>query len=57
MSIYVCKQAKGVYGIYPANSVGDDIEVYEDETRSTARCVLYGLRQQAEKDSEVCVCL
>jgi 5-methyltetrahydrofolate--homocysteine methyltransferase len=41
-----------VYCIYPANSVGDDIEVYADETRGTPLCTFYGLRQQAEKDSE-----
>merc|ERR1712110_304617 len=28
-------QASGVVGIWPANSVGDDIEVYSDEKRDT----------------------
>ncbi|GAX83119.1 hypothetical protein CEUSTIGMA_g10545.t1 [Chlamydomonas eustigma] len=41
-----------VVGIYPANSVGDDIEVYEDESRSVVKGKMYGLRQQAEKDNE-----
>ncbi|MBI2149141.1 MAG: methionine synthase, partial [Acidobacteria bacterium] len=27
-------RARGVYGFWPANSAGDDIEVYADETRS-----------------------
>lgn len=45
-------KARGIFGIYPANSVGDDIEVYTDETRSKVLCTFYGLRQQAEKDSE-----
>ena len=33
-------------GLYAANSVGDDIEVYTDETRSEVAAKLYGLRQQ-----------
>lgn len=45
--------AKGVYGIFPANSVGDDIEVYTDESRSKIRTVFHTLRQQAEKRSGV----
>lgn len=39
-------------GIYPANTVGDDIEVYEDESRATVRCKFHGLRQQSEKDDK-----
>ena len=27
-------QANAIFGIYPANSVGDDIEVYKDESRN-----------------------
>ncbi|MFH5882727.1 methionine synthase [Halalkalibaculum sp. DA3122] len=42
-------QANGVIGLFPANSVGDDIEIYTDETRSEVRTVLHTLRQQAEK--------
>ncbi|KAG0238891.1 hypothetical protein BGW42_000052 [Actinomortierella wolfii] len=45
-------QAHGIVGFYPANSVGDDIEVYEDETRSKVIAKFYGLRQQAEKEKE-----
>jgi 5-methyltetrahydrofolate--homocysteine methyltransferase len=41
--------ANGVVGLYPANSVGDDIEIYTDETRSTVAMTWYGLRQQSEK--------
>ncbi|ACF12792.1 methionine synthase [Chloroherpeton thalassium ATCC 35110] len=44
-------QAKGVVGIFPANSVGDDIEVYADENRSETCTVLHTLRQQNEKSS------
>jgi len=42
-------EARGVIGFYPANSVGDDIEVYTDETRSEVRTVLHNLRQQDSK--------
>lgn len=42
----------GIVGIYPANAVGDDIEVYEDESRDTPVQTFYGLRQQAEKDDK-----
>lgn len=42
-------QAKAVFGIWPANSSGDDIEVYSDEKRSKMIKVLHTLRQQNEK--------
>ena len=35
-------------GLFPANAVGDDIEVYTDETRTEVRTVLHHLRQQGE---------
>ncbi|BBP44320.1 methionine synthase [Thiosulfativibrio zosterae] len=41
--------AKAVYGFYPANRVGDDVEVYTDETRTQVYKTLHQLRQQAEK--------
>jgi len=41
--------ARGVVGLFPANAVGDDIEIYEDESRQRVRAVLRGLRQQQEK--------
>ncbi len=41
--------ASGVIGLYPANSVGDDIEIYTDESRREVAMTWYGLRQQAEK--------
>ncbi|MEU9807847.1 methionine synthase [Mycobacterium sp. NPDC050853] len=40
--------ANGVIGFFPANAVGDDIEVYTDETRSEVRTKLFNLRQQGE---------
>lgn len=41
--------ASGVLALYPANSVGDDIEFYTDETRTQVAMTWYGLRQQTEK--------
>ncbi|MCX5720418.1 MAG: methionine synthase [Nitrospirae bacterium] len=41
--------ANGVYGFFPANSVGDDIEVYRDDSRTTVLTTLHTLRQQSEK--------
>jgi 5-methyltetrahydrofolate--homocysteine methyltransferase len=38
-----------VVGLWPANSVGDDIELYADEGRSEVRAVVHTLRQQMEK--------
>ena len=42
-------QAKAVIGLYPANSVGDDIEVYSDESRTEVITTFHNLRQQQEK--------
>jgi 5-methyltetrahydrofolate--homocysteine methyltransferase len=44
-------QLHGIVGIYPANTVGEDIEVYTDDSRATKKCAFYSLRQQAEKDT------
>jgi len=41
--------AHGVYGLYPANAVGDDIELYTDESRQQVLCTFHTLRQQGEK--------
>ncbi|MBX7211715.1 MAG: homocysteine S-methyltransferase family protein [Verrucomicrobiaceae bacterium] len=41
--------ARGVFGFFPANSVGDDIEVYADESRNAVRVTLHTLRQQVVK--------
>ncbi|MEK6663669.1 MAG: methionine synthase [Pseudomonadota bacterium] len=41
--------ANGVIGLFPANSVGDDIEIYTDESRSQIAMTYHSLRQQAEK--------
>jgi 5-methyltetrahydrofolate--homocysteine methyltransferase len=42
-------KANGVIGFWPANSVGDDIELYTDESRQQKLATIYTLRQQAEK--------
>jgi len=41
--------ARAAFGLFPANAVGDDIEVYADERRDRMVAVLPHLRQQAEK--------
>jgi len=41
--------ACGVYGFFPANSAGDDVEIYTDETRAHRLATLHFPRQQAEK--------
>ncbi|HSS26742.1 MAG TPA: methionine synthase [Usitatibacter sp.] len=43
--------ASGVYGLWPANSVGDDIEIYSDAKRSRVLTTWHNLRQQAQKPS------
>jgi 5-methyltetrahydrofolate--homocysteine methyltransferase len=39
-------EARGVYGFFPANSTGEDIVVYTDESRTKERARFHGLRQQ-----------
>ena len=41
--------AHAVYGMFPANSVRDDIEVYTNETRNKVLTTFHTLRQQMEK--------
>jgi len=40
--------ANGVIGFFPANAVGDDIEIYDDDSRTTVRSQLFNLRQQGQ---------
>ncbi len=42
--------ANAVVGFYPANSVGDDIEIYSDEDRSEVLTVFKNLRNQVIKE-------
>jgi len=45
-------RANGVIGFFPANSIGDDIEVYSDKKRNTVQTVLHSLRQQMKKSTD-----
>jgi 5-methyltetrahydrofolate--homocysteine methyltransferase len=42
-------RARGVYGLFPANAVGDDVELYLDASRSQVHSRFHFLRQQTEK--------
>ncbi|MGQ0827407.1 MAG: methionine synthase [Bacteroidota bacterium] len=42
-------KATAVIGIYPANTVEDDIVVYEDEKRTKIKTTFHSLRQQTKK--------
>jgi 5-methyltetrahydrofolate--homocysteine methyltransferase len=44
--------AKAVIGFWPANSVGDDIEIYTDENRSATLTTFHQLRQQLQKPAD-----
>ena len=41
--------ARAVYGLFPANAVGDDVELYADAARSKVLDRFHFLRQQAHK--------
>jgi 5-methyltetrahydrofolate--homocysteine methyltransferase len=41
--------ARAVYGLFPANRVGDDVELYTDESRAKVLTQFHFLRQQIEK--------
>jgi 5-methyltetrahydrofolate--homocysteine methyltransferase len=47
--------ARAVYGLFPANAVGDDVELYTDSTRTKVLQRFHFLRQQANREgSEPC---
>jgi 5-methyltetrahydrofolate--homocysteine methyltransferase len=47
--------ARGVYGFFPASAVGDDVELYADDTRKEVLERFHFLRQQSNKEgSEPC---
>jgi 5-methyltetrahydrofolate--homocysteine methyltransferase len=48
---------RGVVGLFPANRVGDDIEIYRDESRTHVLAVSHHLRQQTEKVGFANYCL
>jgi 5-methyltetrahydrofolate--homocysteine methyltransferase len=41
--------ARGVFGFWPANSLGDDVEIYRDEERQEVIATFHFLRQQMLK--------
>ena len=41
--------ARGVYGFFPANAVGDDVELYADDSRTKILTTFHFLRQQMHK--------
>ncbi len=43
--------AHAVYGLFPANRIGEDIAIYTTEAREQVRAVLHMLRQQTVKSS------
>jgi 5-methyltetrahydrofolate--homocysteine methyltransferase len=45
-------KANAVVGLYPANSVGDDIALYSNDKRKETITTLHTLRQQAEKTND-----
>jgi 5-methyltetrahydrofolate--homocysteine methyltransferase len=47
--------ARGVYGFFPANAVGDDVELYSDQARVKLLERFHFLRQQSNKEgTDVC---
>ncbi|HET6720879.1 MAG TPA: vitamin B12 dependent-methionine synthase activation domain-containing protein, partial [Rhodocyclaceae bacterium] len=51
-------RARAVFGLFPANARGDDIEIYADETRQQPAMVWHNLRQQQKQpDGRVNACL
>ena len=44
--------AKATIGFFPANSVGDDVEIYTDDSRNQVKATLHFLRQQWDKSRQ-----
>ncbi|MDQ3198606.1 MAG: methionine synthase [Verrucomicrobiota bacterium] len=50
--------ARGVFGFWPAHSLGDDVEIYRDESREEVLARFHFLRQQMQKPAgQVNYCL
>ncbi len=45
-------RASAVHGFFPANSAGDEIILYTDESRTAERCRIQALRQQWEREGQ-----
>ena len=51
-------EPRAVYGVFPANAVGDDVELYTDESRTQVLSKVHFLRQQMDKgDGQSNYCL
>lgn len=46
-------QGKAIFGIFPANASGDDIELYENRERKNLKAKFVTLRQQAKKNEQI----
>jgi 5-methyltetrahydrofolate--homocysteine methyltransferase len=44
--------ARAVYGFFPANAVGDDVELYADDSRKSVLTTFHFLRQQMDKPAD-----
>jgi 5-methyltetrahydrofolate--homocysteine methyltransferase len=42
---------RGIYGLFPANAIGDDVELYTDDSRTQVLTTFHFLRQQMDKHS------
>jgi 5-methyltetrahydrofolate--homocysteine methyltransferase len=49
--------AHGVAGLFPANSIGDDIAVFADESRGARFATFHTLRQQTKRTDRPCLAL
>ena len=45
-------EARAIVAFYPANSVGDDIQVFESEEDTEPIATFHGLRQQLQTDAK-----
>ncbi len=52
-----CLAPKGIFGLFPANNTGDDVEIYTDESRSEVLNIGLNLRQQTLKTDFPNYCL
>lgn len=42
-------RARAVVGLFPANAIGDDIELYQDEERKQVLTTFHNLRKQGKQ--------
>ena len=51
LSVSGALRARAVWQVFPANREGEDLVVWQDETRTTPRATLHGLRQEHTRDA------